>query len=351
MKTSTYIKITLSGILLTLGIFAGITVYVDPLFQYHGPVKGLEYPLHEERYMNYGIVKNFDYNSIITGTSMTQNFKTSQWDNYFGTKSVKTSLSGASYKEVNDLLECAFRNNDSIIMVMRSLDPTMLIKDKEAMSYEDYPAYLYDDNLLNDVNYVLNKEIFFDFTQQVYTHTRMGKVTTDFDAYGNWADEYQYDEKLMYENYGRAEKKEQKHVLNENQIRKIHENLEANVIKQARENPDTEFYLFIPPYSIFYWDNLYQLGRIQRTLEAHRIAVEKLVEYENIKLFSFFDMTEVVCDLNYYKDTVHYNQEISDIIMDCMATGTHRVTKENYKEYLNFISEFYGNYDYDALFE
>lgn len=351
MKSSTYIKITLIGILLTLGAFAGINIYVDPLFHYHAPTKGLEYPLYDERYMNYGIAKHFDYDSIVTGTSMTQNFKTSQWDNYFGTKSIKTPFSGASYKEVNDLLECAFEHNDSIAMVMRSLDPTMLIMEKDEMDYEDYPDYLYDNNIFNDVNYVLNKEIFFKFTEYVHTFMSLGGNSTDFDTYKNWAGLYQYDENLMRESFVRREKKEEIRALSDDDIRKIQENLEANVVKLVRENPETQFYLFFPPYSIYYWDDLSQDGDMLRMLDAHQLAIEILLEYDNIKLFSFFDTTDVICNLNYYKDSLHYNQEISDMMIDAMALGSNRLTKENYMDYMNFLHEFYVNFDYEALFD
>ena len=350
MKTSTYIKVTVVGILLTLGAFAGINIYVDPLFHYHGPTEGIEYPLYDERYMNYGIAKHFEYDSIITGTSLTQNFKASQWDNYFGTKSIKTPFAGASYKEVNDLLICAFEHNDSIATVMRSLDPTMLIMEKDEMDYSDYPDYLYDDNIFNDVNYVLNKDIFFQFTEYVHTFMSLGGITTNFDTYKNWSGQYQYDENLMRQNFVRREKVDEITMLSEDDIRKIKENLEANVISLARENPETDFYLFFPPYSIYYWDDLSQDGMMIRMLDAHQMAIEMLLEYENIKLFSFMDATDIVCNLNYYKDSVHYNQEISDVMIDSMAMGSHRLTKENYMDYMNHMREFYGNFDYEALF-
>lgn len=350
MKSSSYIKITILGAIVSLGFFAGITIYVDPLFHYHKPTKGLEYPLYDERYMNYGIAKHFDYNSIITGTSMTQNFKTSQWDEYFGTQSIKTPFAGASYKEVNDLLTCAFDHNDSIQMVMRSLDPTMLIMEKDEMDYEDYPDYLYDKNIFNDVNYVLNKEIFFQFTEYVRTFMKLGGSSTDFDTYKNWSGLYQYDEALMRESFVRREKKDEVAVLTQEDKRKITENIKANVVEIAEAHPETEFYLFFPPYSIFYWDDLSQDGELERRLKAHEMVIESLLEYDNIKLFSFFDRTDIICNLNYYKDSLHYNQEISDLIIDSMATGKNRLTKENYKNYLSFLQEFYGKYDYDSLF-
>lgn len=350
MKNSTYIKIVIAGILLTLGGFIGINVYVDPLFHYHGPTDGLEYPLFDERYMNYGIAKHFEYDSILTGTSMCQNFKTSQWDNYFGTKSIKTTFAGASYKEVNDLLKCAFDHNDSIRMVMRCLDPTMLIMEKDEMDYSDYPEFLYDKNPFNDVNYVLNKDIFFKFTEYVHTFMSLGGTSTDFDTYKNWSGLYPISEQAVRESFVRREKKDEIAILSEDDIRKIRENLEANVISLVREHSETQFYLFFPPYSIFYWDDLSQLGTMNKILDAHQMAIEILLPYENIKLFSFMDVPDLIGNLNLYKDSLHYNQDVSNLMIDCMAVDAKLLTQENYMAYMKFMREYFGNYDYDALF-
>ena len=67
-------------LLLAGGSINGI---VDPYFHYHKPLAGLEYAIYDERYQNDGIVKHFDYDAILTGTSMTENFKTSEFDALF----------------------------------------------------------------------------------------------------------------------------------------------------------------------------------------------------------------------------------------------------------------------------
>ena len=67
----------LAGFMLFCGIFV---IVVDPYFHYHAPLKNVAYTINEERYMNYGIIKNFEYDAMITGTSLTENFKTSEFD-------------------------------------------------------------------------------------------------------------------------------------------------------------------------------------------------------------------------------------------------------------------------------
>lgn len=50
-------------------------VIMDPYFHYHKPFEWQKHGWWQERYINDGILKHFDYNAIIAGTSMVENFK------------------------------------------------------------------------------------------------------------------------------------------------------------------------------------------------------------------------------------------------------------------------------------
>ena len=69
MKGKNWSVLVIAGTLAILGFFAGITAYIDPLFHYHAPLEKYSYPLNDERYQNDGIVKHFEYDAIITGSS------------------------------------------------------------------------------------------------------------------------------------------------------------------------------------------------------------------------------------------------------------------------------------------
>ncbi len=82
-------------ILVLILILAGsIIVYLDPFFHYHAPLKGFYYEIDNERYQNDGIMKNFEYDALITVTSITENFKTSELDTLFAVLSIKVSYWG-----------------------------------------------------------------------------------------------------------------------------------------------------------------------------------------------------------------------------------------------------------------
>ena len=82
-----WLRRTIIGILGIMIFVVLLQIIVDPYFHYHKPIT--KYRLNDERYINDGIARHFDYNAIITGNSLCQNFSTSQYDELFGTNSVK----------------------------------------------------------------------------------------------------------------------------------------------------------------------------------------------------------------------------------------------------------------------
>lgn len=69
----------------------------------------------------------------------------------------------------------------------------------------------------------------------------------------------------------------------------------------------------------------------------------------NIKLYSFSSNFELTCNLDNYRDINHYGGWINSYILECMKNDEYLLTKDNYKEYLEDIRNFYGSYDYSSL--
>lgn len=98
-KAKRWLLIVLIVSIIGLVFFTSLVIIVAPFFHYHGPVKNLAYELdcegyNSERYIGDGIVRHFEYDAIITGTSMSEHFKTSDFENIFGMKAVKVCYSG-----------------------------------------------------------------------------------------------------------------------------------------------------------------------------------------------------------------------------------------------------------------
>ena len=308
--------------------------------------------MNNGRYINDGITRNFEYDAIITGSSLIENSKTSEVDVLFGVNSIKISYPGATYKEIGDAITRSCEYNSNIKYVICGLDYMKLIGDKDSMRYDSYPDYLYDSNFFNDVSYLLNKEILFDYTLEIdYDSSKSGHEEINFDKYSNSMNEFEFGKEAILSTYGRVEKSDIVYSFTKEDEQRVEESIQQNVIHNAVNKPSVEFYLFFPPYSIYYWDSLNPNGTITKMLDAEKKAIELMLEIDNIHLFSFFDEFEMICNSDNYKDTLHYHEDINSYIFQCMKDSEHELNKENYEEYCDSIREFYISYDYDSLFE
>ena len=338
-----------------LAIVGKWVVKVDPFFHFHGPdIATYFYVLDNERSQNIGIIKNFEYDAVIIGTSMAENFKTSEVDALFEVDSVKVCLAGASYKEINDNLIKALECNSGIKMIIRGLDMAMFFDQSDRMRVDlgEYPEYLYDKNIFNDVKYIFNRDVIFN---RVYSMVKSKDAEgfepgiTSFDDYSNWMDGYKFGVNTVYpegvpmQKVGSAE-----HMTEEEKIT-IKDNICQNVISLPKKYPNVTFYYFFTPYSIRYWQELVKSGAIYKQLEAEKYIIEQILECENIKLFSFNNRTDIITDLNNYKDGVHYGMWINSLILRWMHDEQYILTKDNYENYLLQEFNFYSTYDCGLL--
>lgn len=205
LKTAKHWVIAYTVVVLFLLIGVGsLTIVIDPYFHYHKPLENVYYSLGNQRSQNDGILKHFDYDAIITGTSMAENFKASECNKIFGVNAIKVCFSGASYKEINDNLRVAFRNNEGIKVIVRALDTGRILTDKDKMRYDlgEYPTHLYDDKPFNDVKYVFNKEILLSLSVPLLEGDMNGIEggITDFDRYSNWMHSCTFGKNAVLEN-------------------------------------------------------------------------------------------------------------------------------------------------------
>lgn len=352
MQAKKYFKMIILFTVSFLILIGGSVLLIDPYFHYHKPLKSLSYHLENQRYINDGVGRYFIYNSIITGTSMTENFKSSLFDKLFNSNSIKVPFSGGSYKEINNNLERTLKRKKDIRYILRGLDYKQIIQNSEYMRYNDFPTYLYDDNILNDYKYLFNKVVIIKGLGGVIVYTLLGKNTTTFDEYSSWRDRFKSGEKIVLKNYKRNKMetiKEKK--LEKKDIEIIDRNIEKNVISLIKKYPNTKFIYFITPYSIVYWDQLKQEGKIEKQIMAEKYMIEKILKYPNVELYSFFSNYEMIYNLDNYNDPIHYMGKISDKILYWISKKEYQLTKENYEEYIRKNLEFYKNYNYDSIFE
>lgn len=338
----------IGGVTAALALLAGITMFVDPFLHYHGGQKFLEYPLKDERYQNDGIARHYEYDSIITGTSMCQNFKCSEFNELWGGNAIKIANSGASFHESGETIQRALSHNRGVKNVLCSLDGSRLNVPARFDEYEGYPVYLYDDNPFNDVNYLLNKEV-LPKTIAVLNYTRSGQKTTSMDAYGSWEQYASFGKESVLASFELLAERDVESELDEEAVSRIRENVTVNFVDLAKEHPDTAFYFFFPPYSICYWEALFRTKQMNAQLTAQKICAELLSAVENVQVYDFSYRTDITTNLDNYSDGLHYGGWINSRMLQMMAAGEGRLTAGNYGEYYDALKKLYTEYDYTQI--
>lgn len=351
---------TLYCLLLAFLVVTGaLVVWIDPFFHYHGPVGGFYYQLGDQRSQNDGITRHFDYDAVITGTSMAENFRTSEFDALFGTHAVKLPYPGATYKEINDNLEKALDTHPDVTYVLRPLDLTHLIEDASAMRTDmgDYPDYLYDNNILNDVKYLYNSTVLFEYAAPMLAKRALGEEggITPFDDY-SWSGDDEYSAEKALEGKTSFTPARSQPGLTEEEKQMVEDNIEANVVRTAREHPKTIFLYYFAPYSAAYYGKCMEDGTFEKLEEAEQLATKAILACDNIRLFLFSSDTDTTMNLANYKDMGHYSPEVSSLILERLhlaVTGEeaslYEMTRESADDLLTREREIYESFDFNSL--
>ncbi len=354
MKAKTWLISWLIIVVSVLSI-CGFWVYkIDPYFHYHKPdLDNYFYTLNNQRSQNDGIIRHFDYDALISGTSMTENFKTTEADKIYGCKSIKVAYAGGSYKEINDNIKTALKANANLRTVIRCLDMEKFFDPYNLIRTDlgTYPTYLYDNNPFNDAEYLLNRDILFGRSYQMKldrAEEGFEPGITKFDDYSSWQS-YQVFGINTVSPYGIAITDAEQLHLTEDEKSVIKKNIELNVTRTADDHPDVDFYYYYSPYSIAWWADQKNNGTLFKQLEAEAYITELIVPHKNIHLFSFNNRTDIITDLNNYKDTTHYASWINTLTLKWMHDDQYRLTEDNYKDYLKQEYDFYTTFDYACL--
>lgn len=334
----------------TLVLGMGLLTYVvDPYFHFHAPIEGMRYRLYEQRYINDGISRHFEYDTLVIGNSLSENVKTSQVDELFGCKSIKLPYSGASYKELWESIDRAISYNPKLKDVFVFFDAEDAMKDKDYVRYPDCPDYLYDDNLLNDAAYLWNKDIFYRGTIYNLLMTVTGRDSTTFDEYS--ARNTKTGASVVLPQVGELPDSEDAWEIDytDEMQQMVRDNMNANIIEVVENYPGVRFHFIYSPPSIARWAKYHSWHDMQCRIESQRTATKMLLQHSNVELYTFQDEFDLVCNLDNYQDTVHYSAEICEYMMESVSQGKNRLSSDNMDSYFEMIEAFYQGYDYLSL--
>ncbi len=327
-------------------IVAALVIYVDPFFQYHKPLADFPYLVDNQLSQNPGMAKNMSYDSVILGSSMTVNFNTNWFEELMGLDTVKLNYSGAYPKDQANIMERIFSSDNQVKAVFLGVDVMTYTGGVDETKYP-IPEYLYDDCVWNDAEYLWNKDVLLNYILRPLADPEKTDLATVYQSW--WTDEY-YNIQWVMHNYEPPAKVEEETPADAYK-EGVRANLETNIIPFIEQNPDTTFYIFFPPYSILYWNDVIQENHLEATLEEYLFIVQETIGYDNVRVFFFPNQEWIVTDLNNYADYTHYHRDINRYMTECFADGACEIkNRSQMEEALEEVRAMIDRFDFEGLF-
>jgi len=329
VKNKNYIltfTITAMLILLVIGI---INYCVDPFFQYR--VKDDSYILNP-MYVDAGLIKNYDYNTVVIGSSMTQNYNMSDLRKYPGVKPLKLTKGGLNLKEV--LYLYSLIDKDKVNTFIFTIDPPMFSAEMKWINNQ-FPKYLGGDNILDRLQYLYGYETTVRYTPvdiflNVYFHDKSYdelpsniKYKMNIDNIGTYA---------HLPIYNDAEKVKREYLQGrsvsfpnlENIDARMEDNLKMVLELLDVDNTDSDFIFVLSPYSLLYWYHIQLSGYYSNYRHFVKTFVDEADKFENVKVVCFYNVNETA-DLNNYADITHFNSTLANIVVSNLFTDDYMV--------------------------
>ena len=345
MKSKYWVILFLSTAILFLGLFAGTMYYMDPLLQYRSESGPLTYYVYDNMYTNPGIAKNYTYDAVMVGTSMVENTSVAECNEAFDCNMVRLQYSGGTTYNMKTILDLCYASGNNIETVYWEMDEFQLRSTHDAPRFP-LPTYLYRTDHAEDLSYLLNLDIFYNYLIPSWKGTQSGIIQNAlYDPYPTTG----YSREIAINNYPRPEQ-QQESIPADSFLEMARNNLETNVLSLVDGHPETEFVFFFVPFSMMYWDYESLNGTLDATMESLRYAIGELLTRENVRIYFYHDEWEIAENLELYCDYSHYNPSINSFMVQAMAADTDRLTLDNYCQVLNEMHLYLKNYDYSQLF-
>lgn len=315
------------AIILVLGTVGSIVLFnfiVDPLQFYRKATRLAPVFSREQRLQNPGLAKNYDYNTIILGTSMTENFLPSYVDSKLGVKTLKLSMSGSSIMDQEMNFNMALKQG-SLENVIWEMNYFSFMHDSVInQGNEDYsfPTYLYDDYLYNDYKYLLSQDV-TKHSLRVLRYNYLdptGIGNTSLEYLNNWGnDGYEYSEAMLMESYNNA--MENIYFSDQDNWDLIRSNIDKYLLNNIKNNKDVNFILYYPPFSdlLLKYLEARNINDYNNFYKIRDYIKESTTGLNNVRIYDFQEDAEITSNYNNYKDMSHHSAEINEYIIDIIS--------------------------------
>ena len=239
----------LLGLVLVLTACAAVVYRVDPCFYYRMPTDR-EPVFFSERYQTAGIVRNNPADVVLLGSSMTANCYGSQLETVFGGTGLRLTIPDGYFSEFDQVMGLLMRTHPPK-RVLFAMDTNIFTRSPDGVTGA-MPDYLYDSSTINDVKYLLNKDVLY-YSLYALMAQRWDEGET-LDKGFSWMDTVWWNHMTALEEYTRPDIAPEP-MPRDGLLADAAKNL-AVAASWAERYPEVEFDFYFSPYSILYWDKI-----------------------------------------------------------------------------------------------
>lgn len=335
----------LGGMVGFLLVWTLLVFVLDPYIYYHR-AWGLKNVFNNSRARVPGVMRNFEYDTVLFGTSMCQNFKCSEIDSIWQAKSIKATSAGLTSTEFSKYFNTALRyRKDKFKLCIMGVDIWSFSK-KEMPGKRSY-QYLYEDRVF-PVEYFYSADT---------ASAMLDMIVTNIEANYDHIAQHELNEDVMFSNKPRYKFNRANLEKDVRKIKQTPANPNADTIKHfdehlfthVRNNPDIQFEMFLPPYSIYFWCFLRESGVLEDHLAARDKFACMAAQYPNVKLHDFQADFDIACGLDHYKDITHYSPAVNTRILQDMKAGKNVFSLEEFQQRTNLLRQ--RSAEYQAEFD
>jgi hypothetical protein len=300
----------------------------------------------DSRMQDAGLIRSQDFDAVFMGTSLAIHFRQSDIDRALGVRSLKLAMSGSNSREQSFVLAAAMERRPK--RVIWQMDD-WIFRDAPAIDSDIYvPADLYRRNAKGIAGYLFSgamaRESLWIVARAIppleptvarltngvifkFPISRVDDINTlrpDFDVAGF------YNAKSAVAAFRRITDPARSGSIAEGyHYDAMVRNFERDAIALIDSNPDVTFDIYFAPYSILHFAAMRDASpaTLKIAYDFAAYAFPRLLQFPNVRLHDFRDVTDVTHDLGNYGDVIHHSPAIDLKILSWLAERSHLVDR------------------------
>lgn len=337
MSPKGYFAGLLGVLVLLLGAAAGMVFTVDPLQLFRKASLYEPVIIFDERTQNAGLIRNYPSDSLIIGSSISQVCRADDFAGALGGTFLRVSSAGLTAKELAFYLDHRFRRDKPArvydIQYWYTFARENALGFRE--EYGEFPEHLYRFAAGDAARYLINYDN-IDLSISVIAEAlglrRLDRIPFEQRNSSEIDPSRKKGRASVMKLYGQIVKGGRPNAA-------FIRNERARMVTGLRDlyeptiaaNPDVEFDIVIPPFSIAYYQafGASAIYRLNTIMLFRDMLADLKDRHENVRLHDFATDASVIFDYDLYFDTHHYGEKVCKRMAETIASAPEGVNSED----------------------